>query len=232
MGLEEHRFQLSLGVVGRSAAQLAAVLASVDDGTRVVPTGATRATVVFPLLGYADLLRVQQVARAVRVAGARVDGETRMVLRIDAIRFDAHAHRSLQSIVAKQAALAAHALGHPAEALAFRRVKTAPFSKDAIEITLPSTLHGGEVAAVVVLALATVERALTTRGASSKPRPFDPASAKYQFRCILLRLGLVGDAYRDVREQLLKRLPGSAAWRRGRPARAPRTMRPAALEFG
>ena len=38
---------------------------------------------------------------------------------------------------------------------------------------------------------------------------------KYEFRCFLLRLGLIGDEYKDVRKQLLKNLSGSAAFKCG-----------------
>ena len=36
---------------------------------------------------------------------------------------------------------------------------------------------------------------------------------KYTFRCFLLRLGLIGDSYKEIRKVLLKNLSGSAAFR-------------------
>lgn len=38
---------------------------------------------------------------------------------------------------------------------------------------------------------------------------------KYEFRCFLLRLGLIGNEYKTVRKTLLKNLSGSAAFKRG-----------------
>ncbi len=38
---------------------------------------------------------------------------------------------------------------------------------------------------------------------------------KYEFRCFLLRLGLIGDEYKAARKQLLKNLSGSAAFKCG-----------------
>jgi hypothetical protein len=68
-----------------------------------------------------------------------------------------------------------------------------------------------------VLALAA--NALTTKAASSKRRDFDPATAKYDFRVVMIRLGLIGDEFQTARHHLTKKLAGSAAWKHGRPAR-------------
>jgi len=78
------------------------------------------------------------------------------------------------------------------------------------------TLHAGEVKAYVQLVLALAAHALTSKAASSKRRDFDPATAKYDFRVVMLRLGLIGDEFKTARLHLMKRLAGSAAWKRGR----------------
>jgi hypothetical protein len=78
------------------------------------------------------------------------------------------------------------------------------------------TLHAGEVKAYVQLVLALAANALTSRTASSKRRDFDPATAKYDFRVVMLRLGLVGDEFKTARLHLTKKLAGSAAWKHGR----------------
>lgn len=36
---------------------------------------------------------------------------------------------------------------------------------------------------------------------------------KYAFRCFLLRIGLIGDLYKDVRKELLKNFTGSSAFK-------------------
>jgi hypothetical protein len=82
------------------------------------------------------------------------------------------------------------------------------------------TLHAGEVKAYLQLVLALAANALGSKAASSKRREFDPATAKYDFRVVLLRLGLIGDEFKTARHHLTKRLAGSAAWKRGRRDRA------------
>jgi Putative amidoligase enzyme len=78
------------------------------------------------------------------------------------------------------------------------------------------TLHAGEVKAYVQLVLALAANALTSKAASSKRRDFAPATAKYDFRVVMIRLGLIGDEFKTARLHLTKRLAGSAAWKRGR----------------
>ncbi len=86
------------------------------------------------------------------------------------------------------------------------------------------TLHAGEVKAYLQLSLALAAKALHAKAASSKRREFNPATAKYDFRVVMLHLGLIGDEFKTARHHLLKRLAGSAAWkgeRRDRRAAAP-----------
>lgn len=82
-----------------------------------------------------------------------------------------------------------------------------------------SSLHGGEIRTAVVFSLALAAKAFNSKAASSHKREYSEASAKYDFRVFaILRLGLIGDEFKAVRQHLLKRLPGSAAWKNGRPA--------------
>ncbi len=83
-----------------------------------------------------------------------------------------------------------------------------------------STTHAGKVKAYVQFCLAIAAMALNARAASSKKREFDPHSAKYDFRCWLLRLGLIGNEFKTARLHLMAKMPGSAAWKHGRPAPA------------
>ena len=80
-----------------------------------------------------------------------------------------------------------------------------------------ATLNPGKVKAAIQFVLATAAKALNSRSASSKRRPFDPQSAKYDFRCFLLRLGLSGDEFKTARRHLLSAMPGDAAFKCGRP---------------
>jgi hypothetical protein len=75
------------------------------------------------------------------------------------------------------------------------------------------TLHAGKVKAYVQFVLALAAKALASKAASSKRRPFDMATAKYDFRVFLLGLGLIGDEFKTARLHLLSRLGGSAAWK-------------------
>lgn len=88
-----------------------------------------------------------------------------------------------------------------------------------------ATLHAGKVRAAVQFVLAIAAKALNSRGASSRKREFDPASAKYDFRVFLLHLGLIGDEFKTARKHLLNAMPGDAAWKNGRPK--PKNPKPA-----
>jgi len=81
-----------------------------------------------------------------------------------------------------------------------------------------ASTHAGEVKSVCCLALAIAAFAKRAKCASSKnQREYSEASAKYDFRVWMLRLGLIGPEFKNVRTHLLKRLPGSSAWKNGRP---------------
>ena len=75
-----------------------------------------------------------------------------------------------------------------------------------------STLHAGVARANITLALAISAQAInqTRTLAKNTPVPEHPA---FTFRTFLLRLGLVGEEYKNVRMHLLKDLPGDPAWR-------------------
>jgi hypothetical protein len=229
--------------------------------------------VVSPVLAWEDLPGLQQVVRAVRGAGARVDPTCGIHIHVDGARFDAKAVRNLVKLVNKQEALIEHALGVRPE----RRQRWArgidqdflarlererptlaqlnrlwygfenrqPHHYDSsryhgvnlhniwfggtIEFRwFDSTLHAGKIKAYIQFILALAARAIAARATSSRKRELDPATAKYDFRVFLLRLGLVGDEFKTARLHLLERLGGSAAWKHGRPPVAP-TAQPQAV---
>ncbi len=82
------------------------------------------------------------------------------------------------------------------------------------------TLHAGEVKAYVQLVLAMAAKALTAKSACAKRRAFNPRTARYDFRVVLLGLGMIGDEFATARLHLTKHLAGSAAWKREEPAAA------------
>lgn len=75
-----------------------------------------------------------------------------------------------------------------------------------------ATLNTDEVLADIQLCMALSARAKAVKTASPE-RPVTD-NPKYTFRCLLLRIGMSGDAFKTAREQLIRRLPGNAAWRR------------------
>jgi hypothetical protein len=91
------------------------------------------------------------------------------------------------------------------------------FFRGSIEVRMfNGTLHAGEIKSYIQFVLALAGKAMTAKGASSKRREFDAQGSKYQFRCFLLSLGLIGDEFKTARLHLLKRLSGSTAWRGAR----------------
>lgn len=75
-----------------------------------------------------------------------------------------------------------------------------------------STLHAGKVRANIILALAISAQALNQSRTQMKKTPITENPA-FTFRTFLLRLGLIGAEYKNVREHLLENLPGDRAWR-------------------
>lgn len=68
-----------------------------------------------------------------------------------------------------------------------------------------------EVTAYTQLITALVEMAKNSKRITARERPVD--NEKYAFRCFLLRLGFIGDAYKASRKILLKNMDGNSAFR-------------------
>lgn len=86
------------------------------------------------------------------------------------------------------------------------------FTKGTIEFRLfNGTLHAGKIRSYIVFCLAISHQALTQKSASAKRTHTN--NEKYTFRCWLLRLGLIGDEFKNCRQHLMKALDGNAAWR-------------------
>lgn len=85
-----------------------------------------------------------------------------------------------------------------------------------------ATLHAGQVKSYVQLCLALATKALTSKGAVARKRVLNPATAKYDFRVFLLRLGLIGDEFKTARLHLMSKLEGSSSRKHGdAPASSP-----------
>jgi hypothetical protein len=81
----------------------------VSDGS--LNGGMQSGEIVSPILGYEDIDLLQNVVRAVRQAGAKVDHSTGIHIHIDGARFDAKSTTNLVKLVHKQERLLEHALG-------------------------------------------------------------------------------------------------------------------------
>lgn len=88
----------------------------------------------------------------------------------------------------------------------------AMFTKGTVEFRLfNSTLEASEVKAYVQFVLALSNQALLHKKAVLKKT--QSYNDKYLFRCFLLRLGLIGDDFKDCRQVLLSKLSGDSAWK-------------------
>ena len=75
-----------------------------------------------------------------------------------------------------------------------------------------STLHAGKVRAYITLALAISAQAINQKKTLMRKTEISENPA-FTFRTFLLRLGLIGQEYKNVRKHLLENLPGDRAWR-------------------
>lgn len=91
------------------------------------------------------------------------------------------------------------------------------FTKGTIEFRLfNGTMHAGKIRSYIVFCLAVSHQALSQKSASAKRTHTD--NEKYTFRCWLLRLGLIGEEFKNCRQHLMKSLDGNAAWKTPRAA--------------
>lgn len=75
-----------------------------------------------------------------------------------------------------------------------------------------SSLHAGKVRANITLALAISAQAINQKCTHMKKTEITENPC-FTFRTFLLRLGLIGPEYKNVREHLLENLEGDPAWR-------------------
>lgn len=86
------------------------------------------------------------------------------------------------------------------------------FTKGTIEFRLfNGTMHAGKIRSYIVFCLAISHQALKQKSASAKRTHTN--NEKYTFRCWLLRLGLIGDEFKNCRMHLMKSLDGDSAFR-------------------
>lgn len=90
-------------------------------------------------------------------------------------------------------------------------------SKHTVEFRFfEGTMHAGHLRRNILLALTLVAFAKEAKAASGlNQRAYDERSAKYDLRVFLLRLGWIGEEFKNPRKHLLANMPGSAAWKDG-----------------
>lgn len=89
----------------------------------------------------------------------------------------------------------------------------AVFSKGTLEWRcFESTLHAGKVRANITLALAISAQAINLK-CTHIQKTVITENPCFTFRTFLLRLGLIGEEYKNVRKHLLSNLEGDPAWR-------------------
>jgi hypothetical protein len=99
------------------------------------------------------------------------------------------------------------------------------------------SLHAGVVKAFIQLTLALCAKAQKSKQTSGKRRVFTAETAKYDFRVVMLGLGLIGDEYKTCRFHMLDGLAGSSTFKHGKngprcSVRRPRVAPPVAAEVG
>jgi hypothetical protein len=234
--------------------------------------GSCGAEIVSPICRYADIDTVQAIVRAVKAAGAKVNGSCGI-----------HVHVGLQGATAKELVNLVKVVDHqeeymfrafgvlehrrarycrpversladrirdrrPESLLDFKRawynnyaapassleLWTPPhyhdsryhgfnlhalFTKGTVEYRyFNGSLHPGKIKAYIQFCMALTARGRNSRGARGGRRQFRAESSKYDFRCFLLSLNLIGDEFKVCRLHMLARLSGDSAYQNGRPA--------------
>lgn len=84
-----------------------------------------------------------------------------------------------------------------------------------------ATNHAGHVKFNILFCLGLAALAHESRAAAARPesrREYAAESGKYDLRVFLLRMGMIGDFWRNARAYYYTNIGGSAAWKHGRPA--------------
>lgn len=220
--------------------------------------------VVTPILRMADIETLQKVVRAMRAAGAKVNGSCGSHVHVGAKDMTPKQLQNLVKIFYRQEELILRSAGVSAGRLVnFTRRMPDGFVEKIEKLRRPTmaeiadayyegfnnryshyckaryrtlnlhniwqggkrtvefrffegTLHAGEMRANILLALSLVAYARQAKGASGGARrAYNEASGKYDLRVLLLRLGWIGNEFKNPRKHMMKRLGGSTAWKDG-----------------
>ena len=147
---------------------------------------------------------VKTVMDALKIAGVAADG--RLEVQISAERADEAALSNLDKILKSKETLIRKSLeaqGEIAARLEDGKLIFGFFS---------ATTNKDEISACVLLMLRIWEQAQMLKRVVAREQTVD--NEKYAFRCFLLRLGFIGDRYRQERKVLLARLEGNMAFKK------------------
>lgn len=147
------------------------------------------------------------------------ENKDRLIIEIPRTGITEQTLENIRKITASKASLLKLALG----------TDTLDITVDAEKIRFPwFALHGieGEADAYSRLASAICDMAKRQKRVTATEKPVE--NAKFSMRLFLIRLGFIGDEYKNARKILLRNLEGNSSWKYGRPPeRAARPQMPA-----
>ena len=159
---------------------------------------------ISPPFNAEDAPAVKTVMDALKIAGVAADG--RLEVQISAERADEAALSNLDKILKSKETLIRKSLEAQGEIAA--RLEDGKLSS----VFFSATTSKDEISACVLLMLRIWEQAQMLKRVVAREQTVD--NEKYAFRCFLLRLGFIGDRYRQERKVLLARLEGNMAFKK------------------
>ena len=159
---------------------------------------------ISPLFAAEDAPAVKTVMDALKIAGVAPDG--RLEVQISAEGADEAALSNLDKILKSKETLIRKSLEAQGEIAA--RLEDGKLIFDFFR----ATINKDKISACVLLMIRIWEQAQMLKRVVAKEQAVD--NEKYAFRCFLLRLGFIGDRYRQERKVLLARLEGNMAFKK------------------
>ena len=157
----------------------------------------------------ADSDEIEQLIEALCERGFEAEVETEEIgleIQMPKSTLDAFALDNLRRLLEAKGSLIKKALG----------VDALPITEEDDKVCFPwfsSEPTADEVKAYSHFVSALCEMARNAKRVTAKEKETD--NEKYAFRCFLLRLGFIGDAYKTERKILLRNLSGSSAFKSG-----------------
>ena len=213
--MNSNSFIFSQKVIGQERKIIAAVIAeTLDVGVKYagVPTFAYEAggweigkdnVIKSPETEFSEAKTLRSVIEALKKAGFIAEGSA-------AVTFSKEGYmettlENISNLIKSKESLLKKALGIDEDILVTGTETEISFAFYA------ATLKADELLAYIALTWKLSEQAKTQKYANPKEKPAE--NEKYAFRCFLLRLGFIGDIFKNERKALLARLEGNGAFR-------------------